>query len=38
MKLQDIAGVTGENLNTVKTLLYRSLKKLKIHLTEGESL
>lgn len=38
MKLQDIAGITGENLNTVKALLYRSLKKLKIHLTEGESL
>lgn len=36
MKLQDIASVTGENLNTVKTILYRSLKKLKVQLSEGE--
>lgn len=35
LKLQEIADVTGENLNTVKTILYRSLKKLKIRLTEG---
>ena len=35
LKLQEIADVTGENLNTVKTVLYRSLKKLKIRLTEG---
>lgn len=38
LRLQDIAKITGENLNTVKTILYRSLKKLKIHLMEGESL
>lgn len=37
MKLQDIAAVTGDNLNTVKTVLYRSLKKLKIQMTEGAS-
>ena len=37
MKLQDIALTTGENLNTVKTILYRSLKKLRIQLMEGES-
>ncbi len=38
MRLQDIAAATGEKLNTVKSLLYRSLKKLKIELTEGETL
>ena len=36
LKLHEIAQVTGENLNTVKTILYRSLKKLKAYLTEGE--
>ncbi len=36
LKLQEIAQVTGENLNTVKTILYRSLKKLRISLTEGD--
>lgn len=36
MRLQDIAMVTGENLNTVKTILYRSLKKLRVQLSEGE--
>ncbi len=36
LRLQDIAEMTGENLNTVKTILYRSLKKLKNALTEGE--
>ena len=36
LKLHEIAKVTGENLNTVKTILYRSLKKLKAYLTEGE--
>lgn len=35
-KLQEIADTLGENLNTVKSILYRSLKKLKIELTEGE--
>ena len=36
-KLQEIADVMDENLSTVKTILYRSLKKLKVQLTEGES-
>lgn len=35
-KLQEIAEISGENLNTVKTILYRSLRKLKVHMTEGE--
>lgn len=34
MKLEDIALVTGENLNTVKARLYRSLKKLRIQLDD----
>lgn len=37
-KLDDIAGILQENVNTVKTVLYRSLKKLRIELTEGEQL
>lgn len=37
LKLQEIAAVTGDNLNSVKTILYRSLKKLKIQLTKGAS-
>lgn len=36
LALREIADATGENLNTVKSVLYRSLKKLKIRLTEGE--
>ena len=35
-KLQEIADVLEENLNTTKSLLYRSLKKLRVELTEGE--
>ena len=35
LKLQDIAVICNENISTVKTILYRSLKKLKIQLTEG---
>ncbi|MEY8390776.1 sigma-70 family RNA polymerase sigma factor [Lachnospiraceae bacterium] len=35
-RLQDIADAMKENLNTVKSILYRSLKKLRIELTEGE--
>ena len=34
-KLSEIAKVLNENTNTVKTILYRSLKKLKLELTEG---
>ena len=29
MKLEDIAAVMNENINTVKSRLYRSLQKLK---------
>jgi len=35
-KLQEIAEITEENENTVKTVLYRSLKKLKLELTKEE--
>lgn len=35
-KLQEIADVLEENLNTTKSILYRSLGKLRIKLTEGE--
>lgn len=31
-KIEDIAKITGENLNTVKSRLYRALKKLKIDM------
>ena len=37
-KLDDIARILHENTNTVKTILYRSLKKLRVQLTEGELL
>lgn len=32
MKLEDIADVTEENVNTVKSRLYRALKKLKLNV------
>lgn len=35
-KLSEIARILNENTNTVKTILYRSLKKLKLELTKGE--
>ena len=35
-KISEIAKVLHENTNTVKTILYRSLKKLRLKLTEGE--
>ncbi len=34
MKLEEIAAVTGLNLNTVKTRLYRGLNLLKISISE----
>jgi len=34
MKLEDIARVLGENPNTVKSRLYRGLKKLRLELTD----
>jgi RNA polymerase sigma-70 factor (ECF subfamily) len=37
MKLEEIAKVLEENLSTVKSRLYRGLKKLKIRLTEDEA-
>ena len=37
-KLEDIARTLQENTNTVKTILYRSLKKLRVELTKGELL
>ena len=38
LKLYDIARTLQENTNTVKTILYRSLKNLRLELTEGELL
>ncbi len=35
MKLEDIAAVTGENLSTVKSRLYKALRLLKLDLQEG---
>lgn len=32
LKLEDIAAIAGENLNTVKARLYRALKKLRLDL------
>lgn len=32
MKLEDIADIVGENLNTVKARLYRALKKLRLDM------
>lgn len=36
MKLEEIAEILNENLSTVKSRLYRSLKKLKLKLGEHE--
>lgn len=36
-KLEEIAEYLGINLSTVKSILYRSLKKLKTELMEGEA-
>lgn len=36
-KLEEIADILGENLNTVKAKLYRSLKKLKADFDNPES-
>ena len=35
-KLEDIAYILNANLSTVKSLLYRSLKQLKLETVEGE--
>lgn len=34
MKIQEIADILDENVNTVKTRLYSALKKLKIEITQ----
>lgn len=34
-KLNEVAQILNENTNTVKTILYRSLRKLKLELSEG---
>lgn len=36
MKLEEIAEILNENLSTVKSRLYRSLKKLRVKLGESE--
>ncbi|MBP3702296.1 MAG: sigma-70 family RNA polymerase sigma factor [Lachnospiraceae bacterium] len=35
-KLEEIAIILNSNLNTIKSLLYRSLKKLKIEIEKGD--
>ncbi len=36
LKLEEIAEITGENTNTVKTRLYRALKLMRIQLTKED--
>ncbi len=36
-KLEEIAAITGDNLSTVKTRLYRALKKLRQFMTAREA-
>lgn len=38
MKLEEIAEILDENLSTVKSRLYRSLKKLRVKLSEREEI
>ncbi len=38
MKLEEIAEILNENLSTVKSRLYRSLKKLRVKLSESEGI
>ena len=33
MKLEEIAEILGENINTIKSRLYRGLKKMRLELT-----
>ncbi|MEK4230891.1 RNA polymerase sigma factor [Solibacillus sp. FSL H8-0538] len=35
LKIDEIAAVTGENINTVKTRLYKALKELRIEIGEA---
>ena len=37
MKLSEISSITGESLSSIKSILYRSLRKLKVKLTEGDT-
>ena len=37
LSLQEIAGITGTNLNTVKTRLYRGLRMLKKEMEEARA-
>lgn len=37
LKLDEIAQILGEKLSTVKSRLYRSLKKLKLELSDDEN-
>ncbi len=37
-KIQEVAEILNENVNTVKSILYRSLKKLKVELAKGDAL
>lgn len=36
LKIEEVASIMDENINTVKTRLYRGLKKLKLNLEDGE--
>ncbi|MCM3757299.1 RNA polymerase sigma factor [Sporosarcina aquimarina] len=35
LKIEEVAAVLGENVNTTKTKLYRTLKKLRVEIGEG---
>ena len=35
MKIKDIAEITGENINTIKTRLYKALEVLRINIEEA---
>lgn len=37
-KIQEVAEILGENANTIKSILYRSLRKLKVELEKGDVL
>ena len=34
LKISDIAQILGENVNTIKSRLYRGLKKMKLELSD----
>lgn len=36
LKLEEIAGILDENVNTVKTKLYKSLKKMNVAMSEDQ--